>query len=78
MRPMIRTNAPIAPPATAGPGIGDLALELTCAGTLVLEVVSLLIGGGLGVGALGEGVSVGCNESVVEGGSDEEGEDEAG
>ena len=75
---MIRTNAPIAPPATADPGIEDLVLELTWAGTPVLEVVPPLIGGGLGVGALGEGVSVGCNESVVEGESDEEDEDEAG
>ena len=85
---MIRTSAPIAPPATAGAGTEDLLLELTWSETPVVEFVSLLVGRlGVGVSTLDglevvrvtvREVSVGCNEGVVEGGSDKEVKDEAG
>ena len=76
MRTIIRTSTPIAAPATAGAGIEDLLFELTWPGAP--EAVG---GFGVGVSALGIWervtvweVSVGCNESVVEGRSDEEDE----
>ena len=52
MRPMIRTNAPIAPPATAGTGMEDLLLELTWPGSPVPEDM------GEGVGITGGEVSL--------------------
>jgi hypothetical protein len=66
-------------PTTADTGIEDLVLELALSGSPA-EVVPELVCNGLGIGVLitGVGVSVGCNESVVEGGRDEEAEDDGG
>jgi len=70
MRPMIRTNAPIAPPATADTGMEDLLLELTWPGGPVPEGV------GEGVGITVEEVGMGDRDGIVEGESDEDVKDE--
>lgn len=81
---MIRINAPIAPPATADAGMEDLLLGLTWPGSPVPGLVLLLVGGGFGIGVLMTGflevleVSVGDNEGIVEGVSDEGAGDEMG
>ena len=70
MRPMIRTNAPITPPAMAGTGMEDLLLKLTWPGGPVPE------GMGEGVGITGGEVVMGDSNGIVEGESDEDAEDE--
>jgi len=84
MRAIIRTNAPIAPPATADAGMEDLLLGLTWPGGPVPGLAILFVGDGPGVGVLISGflemleMSVGGGEDIAEGVSDEGAGDETG
>ena len=84
----MRTNAPIAPPATAGTGIEDLPLEVLGLAWSGGPMPELLVGDGFSEGLLMTGVlegvgvtvlevSVGDSDDGVGGGSDED-EDERG